>query len=344
MMKALVLTDYKKLEYMEVERPDPEENEVLIRIHACGICGSDVHGYDGSTGRRIPPIIMGHEASGEITVLGKKVKGWEVGDRVTFDSTIYCNACEYCRKGMINLCNNRRVLGVSCKDYRQNGALAEYVAVPQHILYRLPNEVSFEQACLVEPLSIAFHAVGLTPIDINDTVIVVGAGMIGLLVIQTLRLVGCGYIIAVDIDKEKLKLAKDIGADHCLFSDKEQVREHVLEITKGTGADIAFDVVGINSSFEVGLAGLKKGGQLTLVGNLAPTVSLPLQSIVTKQIRLQGSCASSGEYKACLDMIARKAININFMISKVASLKEGKKWFDVLYKGNSELLKVILEP
>lgn len=344
MMKALVLSDYKKLEYLEVKRPDPNANEVLIRIHACGICGSDVHGYDGSTGRRIPPIIMGHEASGEITALGQNVKGWKVGDRVTFDSTIYCNVCDYCLKGMINLCSNRRVLGVSCKDYRQDGAFAEYVVVPQHILYRLPNEVSFEQACLVEPLSIAFHAVGLTPIEINDTVIVVGAGMIGLLVIQTLRLVGCGNIVAVDIDKEKLRLAKDMGADYCLFSKKEQVGEHVLEITNGTGADIAFDVVGIKSSFEVGLAGLRKGGQITLVGNLAPTVNLPLQSIVTNQIRLQGSCASSGEYKACLDMIARRAININLMISKVAPLREGKKWFDVLYKGNSELLKVILKP
>jgi len=343
-MKALVLSDYKKLEYLEVEKSDPKANEVLIRIHACGICGSDVHGYDGSTGRRIPPIIMGHEASGEIAEIGSSVKGWKIGDRVTFDSTIYCNACDYCHKGMINLCSNRRVLGVSCEDYRQDGAFAEYMVIPQHILYRIPDEVSFKQACLVEPLSIAFHAVGLTPIDINDTVVVVGAGMIGLLVIQTLRIVGCGNIVAVDIDKEKLRLAKEMGADHCLFSDKEQVRDHVLEITNGTGADIAFDVVGINSSLEVGLAGLKKGGQLTLVGNLAPTVSIPLQSIVTKQICLQGSCASSGEYKACLDMIARRAIDINFMISKVAPLREGKEWFDVLYEGNNKLLKVILEP
>lgn len=343
-MKALVLTESKNLEYITVDDPQPADNEVLVRIRTCGICGSDVHGYDGSTGRRIPPIIMGHEAAGEIAAISSSVRNWNIGDRVTFDSTIFCNDCDYCHKGMVNLCSNRRVLGVSCKDYRQNGAFAEYVAIPQHILYKLPDEVSFEQACLVEPLSIAFHAVGLTPIELNDSVVVVGAGMIGLLVIQTLRLVGCGNIIAVDIDKEKLKLAKKMGADHCLLSNKELIRDQILDITNGNGADITFDVVGINYSFEVALEGLKKGGHCTLVGNLSPSVELPLQSIVTKQIRLQGSCASSGEYQACLDMIARKAVDIDFLISKIVPLEEGKKWFDILFKGNSELLKVILKP
>ena len=343
-MKALVLTESKKLEYITVDDPIPGEYEVLVRVRACGICGSDVHGYDGSTGRRIPPIIMGHEASGEIEALGDSIEKWKTGDRVTFDSTIYCNKCSFCHQGMINLCNNRRVLGVSCEDYRQNGAFAEYVTIPQHILFKLPDEVSYEQACLVEPLSIAFHAVGLSQINISDTVIVVGAGMIGLLIIQTLRMVGCGNLIAVDIDEKKLQLAKNLGADYCLLSVKEKVRDHALKITDGIGADAAFDAVGINSSLEVALSGIRKGGQITLVGNLAPSVDLPLQNIVTKQIRMQGSCASSGEYKACLDMIARNNIDIDLLISKVTSLEEGQKWFDVLYKGNSDLLKVILKP
>ena len=207
-MKALVLTEYKKFTYMDVKDPIPQKDEVLIKVHACGICGSDVHGYDGSSGRRIPPIIMGHEASGEIVSTGSEVRDWKVGERVTFDSTIYCGKCEFCRKGQINLCDNRRVLGVSCADYKQDGAFAEYLTVPQHILYRLPEGVSYEQASLVEPLSIAFHAVGITPIHINDTVAVVGCGMIGLLVIQSLRLAGCGDIIALDIDPKKLDLAK----------------------------------------------------------------------------------------------------------------------------------------
>jgi L-iditol 2-dehydrogenase len=342
-MKALVLTEYKKFTYMDMKDPIPQKDEVLIKVHACGICGSDVHGYDGSSGRRIPPIIMGHEASGEIVSTGSEVRDWKAGERVTFDSTIYCGKCEFCRKGQINLCDNRRVLGVSCADYKQDGAFAEYLAVPQHILYRLPDRVSYEQACLVEPLSIAFHAVDITPIHINDTVAVVGCGMIGLLVIQTLRLAGCGDIIALDIDPKKLELAKKIGADFAIDSGKENVEQRLREIAGG-GVNTAFDVVGINSSIATAAAVLKKGGWLTLIGNLSPKVDFPLQSSVTRQISVQGSCASSGEYGACLDMIARKAVDIDFLISQIAPLEEGQVWFDRLYAGREELLKVILKP
>lgn len=342
-MKALVLTEYKKFTYIDVKDPIPQKDEVLIKVHACGICGSDVHGYDGSSGRRIPPIIMGHEASGEIVSTGSEVRDWKVGERVTFDSTIYCGKCEFCRKGQINLCDNRRVLGVSCADYKQDGAFAEYLTVPQHILYRLPEGVSYEQASLVEPLSIAFHAVGITPININDTVAVVGCGMIGLLVIQSLRLAGCGDIIALDIDPKKLDLAKKVGADFTIDSVNENVEQRMREIAGG-GVKTAFDVVGINSSIATAVAVLKKGGWLTLIGNLSPKVDFPLQSIVTRQISVQGSCASSGEYCACLDMIARKAVDIDFLISQTAPLEEGQVWFDRLYAGGDELLKVILKP
>ena len=343
-MKALVLSENKKLDYIDVEDPVPQDSEVLIKVHACGICGSDVHGYDGSSGRRIPPIIMGHEASGEIVSLGSGVKDWKTGDRVTFDSTIYCNECDFCRKSQINLCNNRRVLGVSCADYRQNGAFADYLVVPQHILYRIPEKVSYEQACMVEPLSIAFHAVGLTDIEINETVVVVGSGMIGLLVIQTLRLAGCGNIVAVDIDQNRLEMAASVGADYLINSKNEDVVEKVLALTKGNGAKTSFDVVGNGASIGTALSVLKKGGHLTLIGNLSPQIDFPLQDVVTRQISVQGSCASSGEYGACLDMIARGAVNIDFMISKVAPLSEGQAWFDRLYQGEKELLKVILKP
>src|SRR5437762_2663356 len=183
-MKALVLKEYKKFSYEEVPTPHPGPDEVLIAVKACGICGSDVHGMDGSTGRRRPPIIMGHEAAGTIAEIGSAVKGWMVGDRVTLDSTIYCGQCEFCRRGEINLCDERRVLGVSCEDYRQHGAFAEYVAVPERILYRLPEGLPFEQAALVEPFTIALHAIRRLAPGLNDTVVVVGAGMIGLALVQ----------------------------------------------------------------------------------------------------------------------------------------------------------------
>lgn len=342
-MKALVLSEYKKLDYVDAPVPEIAENEVLIRVNSCGICGSDVHGFDGSTGRRIPPVIMGHEASGEIVSVGRDVQRWKPGDRVTFDSTISCGKCDYCRQGLINLCDNRRVLGVSCADYRQHGAFAEYVAVPEHILYLLPDEITYERAALVEPVSVAFHAVNITPKTINDTAVVIGAGMIGLLVIQTLRLVGCGKIIALDVDQNRLKMASQFGADFALLSD-EEAPHHVFELTEGRGADIALDAVGINSSFNTATACLKKNGALTLIGNISPRVELPLQAVVTRQLSLRGSCASNGEYGACLDMIARKAINVDPIISAVAPLEDGAVWFNRLYNKEGDFLKVILQP
>ena len=157
-MKALVMHEYGKLSYEDVAKPTPGKGKVLIRLKACSVCGSDVHGLDGSTGRRRPPVIMGHEASGIIEELGEGVSNYKVGDRVTFDSTIYCNECDMCRAGKVNLCRSRRVRGVSCEEYNQPGCFAEYVVVPDYILYPIPDNVTYVQAAMIEPLSVAYHA------------------------------------------------------------------------------------------------------------------------------------------------------------------------------------------
>jgi L-iditol 2-dehydrogenase len=343
-MKALVLEEYSKLVYKEMPEPEIGENEVLVQVKACGICGSDVHGMDGSSGRRHPPLIMGHEASGIIVQRGERVNDFSEGDRVTFDSTIYCGTCFYCRQGIINLCDNRRVLGVAPAEYRQHGAFAEYVAVPEHILYRLPDGLSFAQAAMVEPVSIAFHAVTLTPVSLNDSAVVIGAGMVGLFVIQALRTAGCGTIIAVDLEQSKLDLARELGADHGLLANAVDVVEEVRKLTDNRGANLAVEVVGNSAALNTAIASLRKGGALTIVGNLAATVDFPLQEVVTRQIRVTGSCSSCGEYPACLDMIARGTINVDALISKVAPLSEGAAWFERLHNQEQGLMKVILTP
>lgn len=342
-MKALVLTEYNRLTYQEVPIPSFNDNEVLVRVKACGICGSDVHGYDGSTGRRIPPIIMGHEASGVIEKLGAGVKGWSVGDRVTFDSTIYCSFCEYCMKGQVNLCGTRRVLGVSCEDYTQPGAFAEYVAIPAHILYKLPDNVSFNEATLVEPLSVALHAVNLCPRELNASVTVVGAGKIGLLIIQTLRATGYGKIIVVDRNEAHRDLALQMGADK-VFDFGPEAIEQIRAETKGEGTDIAIEAIGVDEAFQLSVQSVRKGGSVVLVGNVSPSVSFPMQYVVTRQLTLRGSCASAGEYPACLDMIARGSIKLDKIISATAPLSEGDAWFKKLYNREGNLIKVILNP
>jgi len=343
-MKALVLEAYNRLTYKEMPEPQFGPDDVLVQVKASGICGSDVHGLDGSTGRRIPPLIMGHEAAGIIAETGSNVKKYRSGQRVTFDSTVYCGTCFFCRRGDINLCDQRRVLGVSCDEYRQHGTFAEYVAVPQHIIYPLPEKINFEQSAMVEPCSVAFHAVAITPLALNDTAVVVGAGIIGLLVIQTLRTAGCGSIIAIDLEPERLELARQLGADIGLNPTGDDVVSRIKQITGDRGVDVAFDAVGINPSLKTALGSLRKGGSLTLIGNLKPQVELALQTVVTGEITIHGSCASRGDYPACLDMIARGAINVDALISATAPLADGAQWFERLYQKDKGLIKVVLVP
>jgi L-iditol 2-dehydrogenase len=186
-MNALLLKQYMELELVDMPVPEIGPEEVLVRVRACGICGSDVHGLDGKTGRRIPPLVMGHEAAGEVVATGAAVVDLTPGDRVTFDSTVYCGGCFFCTRGDVNLCDRREVLGVSPGPYRRHGAFAEYVAVPRRIMYRLPDNLSYEQAALIEAVSVAVHAVNLTPVVLGDTAVVVGSGMIGLLAMQAVR-------------------------------------------------------------------------------------------------------------------------------------------------------------
>jgi L-iditol 2-dehydrogenase len=343
-MKALVLKAYNQFAYEDVPEPQPGPEEVVVAVKACGICGSDVHGMDGSTGRRRPPIIMGHEASGVIAGVGSRVIGWAAGDRVTFDSTIYCGQCTFCRRGMINLCDRRRVLGVSCEDYRQNGAFAELAAVPQHILYRLPDGLAFEHAALVEPFAIALHAVRRAPPALNDSVVVVGAGMIGLALVQALSRVGCGRLIVADIADDRLALAAKLGATHLINSMTVDALGAILRLTQGLGADLAFEAVGVAATVNLTLGCLRKGGAATLIGNVTPKTEFPLQSVVTRELTIYGSCASQGEYPACLDMLARGALQAAPLISATAPLAEGATWFDRLYRKEAGLLKVVLKP
>ncbi|MHC4788556.1 MAG: alcohol dehydrogenase catalytic domain-containing protein, partial [Planctomycetota bacterium] len=171
---------------------------------------------DGSTGRRLPPVIMGHEASGVVARAGAEVSAFAEGDRVIFDSNVFCGACDFCRSGQTNLCDNRSVLGVSCGEYRRDGAFAEYVAVPERIVYRLPEGVSFEQAATVEPLSVGYNGVSLLPLREGAAAVVVGAGMIGLMALQVLKARGCERVISVDLQQDRLQLAAEVGADACL--------------------------------------------------------------------------------------------------------------------------------
>ena len=343
-MKSLLLSEYSRLHIADLPVPALAPDEVLIRVHACGICGSDVHGYDGSSGRRIPPIVMGHEAAGTVASVGATVSGYAPGDRVTFDSTIYCGQCPYCRRGQVNLCDNRQVVGVSCADYRRHGAFAEYVAVPERILYRLPDAVSFADAAMLEPASVALHAVRISSPQGGESALVIGAGMIGLLTLQAARAAGCARVFVADIDATRLALARQLGADETLHCSGAELAAQVLRLTAGQGVDLAYEAVGRNETVSAAIAAVRKGATVTLIGNIASEVTLPLQTVVTRQLRLQGSCASAGEYPQAIDLIAAGRIQVRPFITAVAALEEGPSWFERLHAGEPNLMKIILTP
>jgi L-iditol 2-dehydrogenase len=343
-MKALLLSKYNQLEIVDMPAPTAGPDEVLVRVEACGICGSDVHGMDGSTGRRIPPIVMGHEAAGTVAAVGSGVDDIAVGDRVTFDSTISCGECDYCLRGDINLCDNREVVGVSCGEYRRHGAFAEYVSVPRRIVYPLPAGLPFAEAAMLEAISVAIHAVRVSGAAGGESALVVGAGMIGLLTLQAANAAGCSPVYVSDIDPTRLALAVALGADHVFPFSGRQLALRVAELTGGRGADLVFEAVGTGESVSTAIDSVRKGGTVTQIGNVAPEVTLPLQKVVSRQIRLQGSCASSGEYPQAIELVASGKIKVKPLITAVVSLDEGAQWFDRLHAREPNLMKIVLTP
>lgn len=343
-MKALVLKEYNSLIVEDVPTPTPQEGEVLVKIMSSAICGSDVHGVDGSTGRRIPPLIMGHEASGVIAGLGSGVCAWKEGDRVTFDSTIFKLDDWYTRRGWYNLSDGRRVLGVSCDEYRQNGTFAEFVVIPQHILYRLPSTLSFDAAAITEPLAVAMHAVSLTPIAQGDTVAVIGAGVIGLMVVASLVNSGCTHIVVSDISDERLALAHACGATHTVNPKKSSLKDICADLTEGRGADAVIEAVGHEQTIQDAIAAVRRGGTVTIVGNLSKQVNIPLQRVVAGQIRIQGSCAIREEFPAALALLHSGKIPIDLIISATGTLEEAPQLFERLMKSDPNLIKVVLHP
>lgn len=369
-MKALVLTAPSEFEY-DVQFPTPAAGpgEVLVNVKACGICGSDIHGMDGRSGRRQPPIVMGHEAAGEIVAVGEGVADWKVGERVTFDSTEYCGECEECRAGFVNLCTKRKVLGVSPGEYRRHGCFAEKIALPTRILYRIPDDLPYEEAAFAEPVSIALHAVNLAEgIEVGEafaphcdgceggcdnegesealggTAVVVGAGLIGLLVIQALLARGWDRVIAVDLDEKRLELAKKLGAESAFNAKQENLWQQIREICGGDGADATFEVVGAGAPLDLAIRCARKGGQVILVGNLQPNTPFPLQEVVTRQLTIRGSCSCAGEYPEAIRRIQDGSINVKPLMSAVAKLEDGAGWFQRLYDNKEGLLKVVLTP
>jgi L-iditol 2-dehydrogenase len=233
---------------------------------------------------------------------------------------------------------------VSCGDYRRAGAFAEFVVVPARIVYKLPENLAFAEASMLEAVSVALHAVAVSELKGGETALVIGAGMIGLLTMQAARVAGCSRVFIADIDATRLKSAGELGSDEAIQASGTELTKEILRLTVGRGVDVVLEAVGKNETIATAIDCVRKGGTVTLIGNITPQVNLPLQKVVSRQIRLQGSCASCGEYPEAMDLMAAGKIRVGPLITAVAPLWEGPAWFDRLHAGEPNLMKVVLDP
>lgn len=339
-MRALVYEGPWQMPLREIEHPTPEPFEVVVDVKAVGICGSDVHGYTGSTGRRFPGIAMGHEFSGTISAIGANVREYQIGEDVIVDPILTCGTCVMCRAGRTNVCLSRTMIGM-----QQHGAYAEAVRVPQRQLHRKPAGLSWEHAALIEPLSVALHAVNQTPFLVGESVAIIGTGPIGLLALLIARLKGAGTIIVTDRSTHRLALASALGADIVVNVAEHDPIAAVQAATGGYGADAAIEAVGISPTVQQALAVTRIGGNITWIGNSAPEVTLNMQHVVTREIGIRGVYAfSSAEFEQSIRLLASGRLNVAPLIERIAPLADGPQFIHDLAKGTLDAVKVVLTP
>lgn len=338
-MRALIYEGPWQMPLRDIPELTPGPGEVVVSVQAAGICGSDVHGFTGSTGRRTPGIVMGHEFSGTVAATGENVELYAVGDRVVVQPLHRCGTCAMCRAGRGNICQNRTLIGM-----HSHGAYADAVSVPQDQLYRLPDDLSYEHGAWAEPLSVALHAIAITPLNLMETVVVVGAGPIGLLTVQAARLRGAGTIIVTDRNAHRLDVARQLGADIVVNVAGEDPVETVQHATDGLGADVTFEAVGITPTVQQALAVTRVGGSITWIGNSQPEVTLNMQQVVTREITIRGTYGFDREFGLAIELLRTQRISVAPLIERVAPLDHGPQLFHDLARGTLDSIKVILQP
>jgi L-iditol 2-dehydrogenase len=336
-MKALMYRGPWEMPVEEVERPAASSGRVVVEVKSVGICGSDVHGYTGSTGRRTPGIIMGHEFAGAISALGEGVEGFAPGDEVVVMP--FYSVAEGVDPYAINRSPYRRMTGMN-----EHGAYAEQVAVRPAQLFRKPPQLSWTRAALCEPVAVTMHAVNITPIELMQNVVIIGAGPIGLLAMLAARLKGAGKLIVTDRSARRLELAEELGADVIINVDQQDAVKAIHEIT-GDGADMTLEAVGISPTAQQAIDVTRNGGHVTWIGNSAKNITIDMQSIVTREITVRGTYGFNEiEFAAAIDALAGGRLNVDALVERIATLDEASEIFRQLAKGEKDWVKVVVEP
>ena len=342
-MLAAVLHGARDRRVEEVERPQIASNQVLVKVKACGVCMTDMHMYLWEFPVKTP-VILGHEFSGEVVQVGEDIDDVHIGERVSVDPVLSCGVCDACAAGRDNLC--KRVMSVGgAGNVIVNGAFAEYTAVPRLAIGKIPAEISFDQGAFVEPLGCCIHGVDMSRVEVGETVVLVGAGAIGLLLLQLVRQRGASTIITADLKDERLQLAKQLGADHVINPSREDLPTKLMEITHGEGADLVIEAVGSPQTVKQAIQMVKPGGRVTIFG-VAPVNSKIETSpfdIYFREIEIIGAYAITRDaFQRSISMLQSGRIRVEPLITERFPLNEISKAFTLAEK--KEGLKKIIYP
>lgn len=319
-MKAAIFFDKHNLKIEEIEMPKAGDGDVIVKVMSCGICGTDVHIYDGDEGAAATPpgTVLGHEFAGIVTEVGKNVKNVSVGDRVCVDPNKLCGECYYCKSAIGHFCEN--IIGIGTTV---NGGFEQYCSVPQSQIYKIADTTSFDEAAMAEPVSCCMHGIDLCDIKTNDTVAVIGCGMIGLIMLQLAKICGASKLIALEPNREKRELAKKLGADLCIDplagNVKKILRENnVQRITK------VIECVGRTQTMKQAIDIAGKKSVVMFFGLTAPNETIDIKpfELFKKEIEIKASYINPYTQQRAVEMIDSKRIDVRSMIYKIAALDE----------------------
>lgn len=332
-MKRVRLVKPAKLVVEKVEVPEPSEGEVLIEVKACGICGSDIHAYQGKHPFISTPIVLGHEFSG-ITA--------ETGKHVVVEPSIVCGECYNCRTGRYNICNELKVMG--CQT---DGAFAEYVTVQANKVFPIPEDMPFEEAALVEPAAVGVHAVKQAGVRKGDRVVIIGSGTIGLMVLQATKAFGAGETVITDVLDPRLELARELGAEHAINAKEDDPVKWIHDTFGRDGIDKVFECVGGDQSITVNQAIklARKGTRIVLVGVFGGKLPVELSPVQDWELELVGSLMyESNDFSEAIDLIYGGKINAKRLISKIFPLKRAEEAIKLSKRGKGKIMKIVLIP
>ncbi len=302
--------------FRRVKTPKPRADEALVKVEACGVCGSDVHYYQhGRIGDFVvrKPLILGHECAGTVVAVGRRVRNVEPGDRVAVEAGVTCGQCAFCRAGRYNLCPDVVFLATPPVD----GAFVQYIAHRADWLFTLPDGVSFEEGAMLEPFNVGLYAATLAGVTVGQSVAVLGSGPIGLTALQAARAYGASTLIATDVVGARLRLARKLGAQHTVNARRDDPVEAIRDLTDGQGVDVVFEAAGAVATTQQAVAVAKRGGAIALIGMGAEArFEVPVMDIIVKELRLTGQFRYANLYPAAIALVASGAVDLLSMINR----------------------------